>query len=202
MSLIVFLGMLIYSIMIFKETVQREVYSVTSSVIKRDLFFENTTLTLTKENFDIAYMASGIKNKTIMNNIQEYISIYFQKSHYEYLVDPVEQEKEGNVYRFTYQPVISQRCKIDRFLNQTERNEILSIDTLYYCPEDNFKFDLSGTLSGDDARLITFQVEPCRQKILDLHYPGQNRKCKPQSAIMPYIKDLEITVGILTQYFN
>ncbi len=57
-------------------------------------------------------------------------------------------------------------------------------------------------MSGDDAKLITFQVEPCRQKILDLHYPGQNRKCMPQSAIMPYIKDLEITVGVLTQYFN
>lgn len=68
--------MFIYSIMIFKETVE-EMFTVTSSVIKRDLFFDNTTLTLTKENFDIAYMASGINNKTIMNNIQDYISIYF-----------------------------------------------------------------------------------------------------------------------------
>lgn len=76
MSLIVFLGMFIYSIMIFKETVE-EMFTVTSSVIKRDLFFDNTTLTLIKENFDIAYMASGINNKTIMNNIQDYISIYF-----------------------------------------------------------------------------------------------------------------------------
>jgi hypothetical protein len=69
--------MFIYSIIIFKETVNREVYTVTSSIIKQDLFFENTTLTLTKENFDIAYMATGIKNKTVMNNIQEYVSIYF-----------------------------------------------------------------------------------------------------------------------------
>ena len=77
MSLLVFLGMLIYSITIFKETIMREVYTVTSSITKRDLFFDNTTLTLNKENFDIAYLASGIKNKTIMNNIQEYVSIYF-----------------------------------------------------------------------------------------------------------------------------
>jgi hypothetical protein len=82
--------MLIYSIIIFKETVKREVYTVTSSTTKRDLFFENTTLSLTKDNFDIAYMLSGIKNKTVMDNIQEYLSIFFLKSHYEYLLDPVE----------------------------------------------------------------------------------------------------------------
>jgi hypothetical protein len=69
--------MFIYSIIIFKETVNREVFTVTSSIVKKDLFFENTTLTLTKDNFDIAYMASGIKNKTVMENIQEYVSISF-----------------------------------------------------------------------------------------------------------------------------
>jgi hypothetical protein len=89
-SLSVFIGMLIYSIVIFKETVKREVYTVTSSTTKRDLFFENTTLSLIKDNFDIAYMLSGIKNKTVMDNIQEYLSIFFLKSHYEYLLDPVE----------------------------------------------------------------------------------------------------------------
>jgi hypothetical protein len=89
-SLSVFIGMLIYSIIIFKETVKREVYTVTSSTTKRDLFFENTTLSLTKDNFDIAYMLSGIKNKTVMDNIQDYLSIFFLKSHYEYLLDPVE----------------------------------------------------------------------------------------------------------------
>lgn len=39
-----------------------------------------------------------------MDNIQEYVSIYFQTSKYEYLIDPEEQAKEGNVYRYTTVP--------------------------------------------------------------------------------------------------
>ena len=93
--------------MIFKETIQRRIYTVTSSIIKRDLFFDSTTLSLTRDNFDIAYMVGGIKNKTIESNIQEYISIYFAKTKYEFITDPVEQEKEGDVYRLIHVPVKS-----------------------------------------------------------------------------------------------
>ncbi len=78
----VYIGIFIYSIIIFKQTVQRENYTVTSSISKKDLFFDNKTLTLTKDNFDAAFMLSGINNQTVAENIQEYFSIYFQTSLY------------------------------------------------------------------------------------------------------------------------
>lgn len=73
---------------------------------------------------------------------------------------------------------------------------------MFFCPDSNFKFELNGTMSGEKANVLTFYVEPCNQKILDLHFPGEKKKCKPQSAILPYLKNLSITVAILTQYFN
>jgi hypothetical protein len=79
---------------------------------------------------------------------------------------------------------------------------MLAIDAMYYCPDGNFSFELRGSLSGDIANIIKFIVEPCKQEILEMNNPGQNKKCKPKSAIMPYIKDLSVTVAILTQYFN
>jgi hypothetical protein len=33
---------------------------------------------------------------------------------------------------------------------------MLGIDKLFYCPENNFKFELSGTISGNTAKLMTF----------------------------------------------
>jgi hypothetical protein len=79
---------------------------------------------------------------------------------------------------------------------------MIAIDTMFYCPDDNFSFELNGTISGETANLIKFKVEPCNQKILEMNNPGLNKKCKPKSDVLPYIKDLYVQVAILTQYFN
>ncbi len=70
-------------------------------------------------------------------------------------------QKQGDVYRLIDIPIKSEVCKVDRFLNQTNRNVMLAIDTMFFCPDSNFSFELSGTISGDKAKMIAFYVEPC-----------------------------------------
>ena len=64
------LGILVYSVLILKQTIKKEVYTVQSQVVNNDLFLEKEfkTITLNKENFEIAYFLSGA-SQAVMQNI-------------------------------------------------------------------------------------------------------------------------------------
>jgi hypothetical protein len=63
------LGILVYSVLILKQTIKKEVYTVQSQVVNNDLFLEKEfKITLNKENFEIAYFLSGA-SQAVMQNI-------------------------------------------------------------------------------------------------------------------------------------
>ncbi len=55
----VYLGIFIYSMVILAQTINRENYTVTNSLLKKDFFYDNKTLTLTKDNFDMGFTVTG-----------------------------------------------------------------------------------------------------------------------------------------------
>ena len=65
----VYLGIFIYSMVILAQTINRENYTVTNSLLKRDFFYDNKTLTLTKDNFDMGFTVMGYMDQRIKDNI-------------------------------------------------------------------------------------------------------------------------------------
>ena len=68
-TIIVYLGIFIYSMIILAQTINKENYTVTNSIFKRDLFYDNKTLTLTKDNFDMGFTVMGYMDQKILDNI-------------------------------------------------------------------------------------------------------------------------------------
>jgi hypothetical protein len=54
---------------ILAQTINKDNYSVTNSIFKRDLFYDNKTLTLTKDNFDMGFTVMGDMDQRIKDNI-------------------------------------------------------------------------------------------------------------------------------------
>jgi len=60
----------------------------------------------------------------------------------------------GSLYRFKNVPLPSKRCTLDRFRNNTKRNEKLEIDKIMFCPDSNFSIELAGAWSGLIAKQL------------------------------------------------
>ena len=68
-SILVKVSIFIYSVLILRQTIKKEVFSIQSQIENTDLFFEeDLKLELNRENFDFAFLISGA-NQTILDNI-------------------------------------------------------------------------------------------------------------------------------------
>lgn len=144
-------------------------------------------------NFDIAFFYAYIgKNKPkdiIDDNYDEYFQSSLKVINYTIVTD-VEQQKTDGLYKWEYGRQKVVRCDNSRFMNMTDITKKLGITGIYWCPEKNFSYTLSGSYSSSFAKFLTFEFDYCSQDWLDWKYPGQNKKCKPLKEAESLIADI------------
>ena len=83
-TLIVFALVLAQFAYLCNQTLRREIYQIVSSTSRRDLNFDNTTLILTKDNFDIAFypfFQSG-QGEVTLDNFEDYFSVKIMQNYF------------------------------------------------------------------------------------------------------------------------
>jgi hypothetical protein len=176
------IGLFIWFIVLFKQTVNREKYNIVNSVLRRDLNLDTDSLVLNRTNFDMAFSPFYVKPdfpESKKQRIHEYIVFGISYSQFRLVTDPEERKKLGGVgfeYKLTQIPLV--KCTSDRFLNMTKAAASLGITGQYWCPDPSFVFNITGTWSSSDLSYITLSAAIC-DDVKDLY--KLNYKCAPRN---------------------
>eukprot|EP00347_Sterkiella_histriomuscorum_P016726 403352088 len=93
-------------------------------------------------------------------------------------------------------------CEPDRlsgFLSQLQYTENQQIAL---CPDRNFSILLRGNLATTYAQYLMLNLQQCNQTVLDLKYPGKNKKCKSDEEFTRDIDAIQMETDILKEYFD
>ena len=135
LSIIVFTGLLVYFLVQLKSIVEKQQFTVLNAIDKRDLEFDNTSISMTKDNFDIAIRAIYLgKEKKIEDDIDLYFSYYFENIIYSEIEDIEIIEELGVAAIEIGTKIPLGPCTKDRFMGNSEGMQILGILEYYLCP--------------------------------------------------------------------
>jgi PKD repeat protein len=76
------------------------------------------------------------------------------------VADLEEQDRDG-MYRWESERQRVVKCDNSRFMNMKEVTKKLGITDIYWCPEKNFSYKLTGGYSSYRAQFITFEIDYC-----------------------------------------
>ena len=175
----------LYTSLLLYRIAKNQAYSINNFIeLKSQSIDGEDSLILNMTNFDIAYyyMYTGkSKPKDIVdNNFDEYFQSSIRQINYTVVADLEEQDRDG-MYRWESERQRVVKCDNSRFMNMKEVTKKLGITDIYWCPEKNFSYKLTGGYSSDRAQFITFEIDYCSQDWLDWKYPGQKKKCKSKN---------------------
>ena len=115
------------------------------------------TLTLTRDNFDVAVQLVYACNITgVQDNLDEYLQYGFLYNLFATITDPQIMAEVGSSYWWNQTRIPMAICEEGRFKNMNSTTNQMGITGLYYCPQDDFNFTLYGSYAAAESGVLSF----------------------------------------------
>jgi hypothetical protein len=163
-SLMSVIGIFIWFVILLRQTINRDKYTVVNSIVRKDLNLLKDNLTLTVDKFDIGFSPFVFTrnfNSSILDRIEEHFIFSMDTLDVQFLNDLDERKKYNAEALFIPTRVPMVKCDETRFLNMTSTAKQLGLTGKYLCPEKNFSFTLSGTWSSSKLNLLLIKGSIC-----------------------------------------
>eukprot|EP00347_Sterkiella_histriomuscorum_P002269 403368809 len=94
------------------------------------------------------------------------------------------------------------QCEPDRLSGFLSQVFYTNNSRIAFCPKRNFSITLRGNYASTYAQQMTINLQKCNQTVLDLKYPGKNKKCKSDEEFARAIDKIQMETDILKEYFD
>eukprot|EP00347_Sterkiella_histriomuscorum_P001799 403370634 len=174
------------------SVIQRQKANVVNSSYKRNLSFDNTTLNLSKQNFDMAaFVLYTGQDPNIQDNIDSYFTMRFYQTEFVW-----------QLMEWRLQEILVEKCTEGRFVNLNESTKVINITGNFWCPNKDFSLKLQGSSSSETASQLYISLDYCDQQQLDIQNPAQKKRCKTTDESNKILAFTLVNFAILTQYFD
>ncbi|CDW79510.1 UNKNOWN [Stylonychia lemnae] len=196
------IGILIYLVFELIKVVDKT-YTVTNSMIKRNLFVDNGVYTINEENFDIGFSMYGLSEEQ-QANLDNYVNITFQQGQFEWSADGKSYTFEGKQLQLGIALnllIFNQlgKCGRHRFKGEVFQAESIGIPYAYKCPV-NFSASLQGSFTTQKMQSARLLISKCNQTNLSLK--NQSAKCMNDSMMKNFFDSFQVNVVATNQFID
>lgn len=157
-TLIAYLGVFIFFVVLMKQVIYRENFTVNSFAVKSDVLETGRNVELSIDNFDMAIQVVCLGCTDIIakpEDVHQYFSVYILNSESKLI--------ENGAFVNTDIPIHMEKCDASRFKGKLGSYYADS----YLCMRANQKIDLFGSFSSTISKYIMVNLDYCNQSILD-----------------------------------
>ncbi|CDW73239.1 UNKNOWN [Stylonychia lemnae] len=184
------IGILIYLVFELIKVVDRK-YTVTNSMIKRNLFVDTRTYTINQHDFDVGFSIYGLSQEQL-TSIDNYVNITFEQGEFNWTPD-------GKSFSYKLKLLEIGKCGKHRFKGETFQTESLGITQNYLCPV-NYSASFQGSFTTKDMQFSRLKISKCNQT--NLSAKNQSARCADDNSMRKFLDSFQVNMVATNQFID